>query len=317
MGRICVLLILLILIVPAYGAKKPLPTLITHWENSSMQYKIKKKYFRQEAFSSWDKNFFDQHLLPKTTINYRNSSGSVPGSCLSNLIEGLVKELRESKDNFQDFTLLKGIEFNKKQFAGCIVLKFKDHPFILKLFVENPYSFLHPENKGFRHGCMAVISGGINRFLAGFNRIKNLEITQNLLQQKKQPITIDFPRKWFWKPENSRWFFVKGIDFKESFTLRLPEMYGIVSDEIVSDASIHHIHKHYGSQIFKICKSIDFRLDPNIKNYRLEKKTNTLVAIDTEYFPELLGVKHKIDSDNYFFLHLRIGYKVVRDRFFL
>lgn len=288
--------------------------LTTNWAGHDTSYSISSSTFKvQPIFESFDKAHIEQHLLPRGPISYRNNQiASVTGAHLSSCIEQTIEELKAGK-SFTHVTVVKNKEFHVKQCAGCLVLKFNDHPFILKLFIENPYSFLHPQHKGFQHSQMFFISGGINRYLAGFGRIKNLEhIRKTIAMIPEYTHIIDVPRKWFWLPTNPRYFELHGKGFQErDLLLTLPEVYAIVADEIVTSTPLHTIRKHYGKTIFNICKTLEFCVDPNMKNFRLEQETNKLVLIDTEHFPTLLG--NSLDADNYFFLHLKIGYKVVHD----
>jgi hypothetical protein len=161
---------------------------------------------------------------------------------------------------------------------------------------------------------MSFISGGINRYLAGFGRIKNLHDAQEAIAQTPYANKIDFPRKWFWQPAQNRWFTAHGKKFGDKeLAIEFPEIYGIIADEIVSDVPLHIVRKHHGKDIFRMCQALKFSIDPNMKNFRIEKDTGKLVIIDTEHFPSLLGLDHELHVDNYLSLHLHIGYKVVKD----
>jgi len=296
---------------------QPSKIITTHWVNQPEMFQSRGKHFRYKPlFESFDKDFFETHLLPQNAITYRNDiSKTVHGSHLDSLINQALSQLRDGKKQLTHFTIIKELEFNRSKLAGCMVLKFNDYPFVLKLFIETPQSFHRPRDKGFRHGQLSHISGGINRYLAGFGRIKNLEATQQYIIQNPQlSANIDFPRKWFWQPQKNKWFVLNGKGFgPQEFSVKLPEVYGIVTDEIVTTAPLHYVRKHYGRHIFKFCKSLKFNIDPNMKNFRLEQGTNKLVLIDTEHFPTLLGLTEELQVDNYFSLHLFIGFKVIKD----
>ena len=269
-------------------------------------------------FSSFDYEHIKHNLLPAESISYRNRpENHVKTQTLTKEIENVLEQLRMGKRTFAQFTILKDREFNYKEFSGVIILKFNNYPFVLKMFIENPYSFLHPEQKGFRHGCMAKMAGGLNRYLAGLKRIQNLENAREIIKNMEDlPIELDFPRKWFWLPNNVRWFDLNGTHFKKSektFHVRLPEIYAIVADEIICNKKVSAIKKMYGKRIFKLCQKVKFNIDPNMKNFRLEDGTEKLVLIDTEHFPSVLGFKEEIKADNYFALHIKMGIKAIYD----
>lgn len=294
------------------------PEISTYWVGAQEIYSLKAAYLKEAPiFHSFDKEYFDRHLLPSEPIAYRNDQTKMLNTQqLSEEIDGVIQELKDGKKEFTNFTVLKDREFNQAEFAGLIVLKCNNYPFVVKIFAENPYSFLHPEHKGFRHGCMAKMTGGLNRYLAGFSRISNLEFAKNLISSiDTLPVEIDFPRKWFWQPKNNRWFEVSGANFLQEPNLitQLPEVYAIVADEIVCHKRLSQIRKTHGRTIFKLCQEFKFHIDPNLKNFRLEHGTNKLVLIDTEHFPTVLGFKGEITADNYLSLHIKMGLKAIYD----
>jgi hypothetical protein len=295
------------------------PMITTRWVGEQETYTLSGWHLDQKPlFSLFNKNYFMNHQLPKTPIFYRNSTyKSVLGLTLDRLANDCVQELQEGKKKFKHFIVLKDKEYNYSECAGLIVLKFKNHPFVLKLFLENPISFLQPYKKGFSHGCMSLISGGVNRYLVGFTRIKNLEHTKKLLLNNQEfAHLVDFPRKWFWQPENNKWFELKGMYLSSTkLKAKLPAIYGIIADEIVTDKSVAFVRKQYKDLVFAMCQATQFTIDPNIKNFRIERKTGKLVLIDTEHFISMLGFK-EIKASNRPSLHLQIGMKCIHDFYF-
>lgn len=300
--------------------RKPRPTLTTHWVGDDTTHQLKATYLKENPlFTSFDEQHITAHLLPHGSIAYRRQENqTVESARLSTLAEEAIAELRSGKKKLAHFKILKEFEFNHRKFVGTIVLKYKDYPFVLKLFIENPYSFLHPFEKGFRPYCMAHMTGGMSRYLSGFSRIKNLEATQKFVASHADlPVHIDFPHKWFWFPRNGRWFEVQGIHFKDNkqLTMRLPEVYGIIADEIASDKRIADVRKLYKNGTFQLCKKLNFSIDPNRENFRLEKGTNQLVLIDTENFHGIIGLDHA-DVDNHPALRRKMIAKGTYDLFF-
>ncbi len=190
-----------------------LPEISTHWANDSTTYILRDSHLEEgPIFSVFNKDFFYKRMLPQGTITFRNEpTKKIQGTHLSALIDQLLVELKAKKKKLTDFTLLKAQDFNYREFCGLLVLKFKNYPFVLKLFIEHPKSFVQPYNKGLEPGVFFVMGGGIMRHLTGFTRIKNLEDINTLLQSDPYwSQIVDTPRKWHWLPKDVRGFNVEG-----------------------------------------------------------------------------------------------------------
>ncbi len=298
--KLIIVPILIITPISAQKTPRPLkPEITTRWLDEEKSYQLKATYLKEgPIFKSYNKEHFQSHLLPKGTISFRNNpSASVKTTILAQLAEAAITELRAGKKNLTHFKVLKDREFNRNKFAGVIILKYKEYPFVLKLFVDNPKSFVNPSDKSFRHGCMAKMTGGMSRYLSGLTRIKNLEYAKHLMAITPDlPIALDFPRKWFWLPKNVHWFEVTGKNFdgrKEELHTKLPEVYAIIADEIVGIKNSAKLNKHQ-KNIYALCQKLDFHIDPNMLNFKIEKATNKLVIIDTEYFRGVIGRQDEI-----------------------
>jgi hypothetical protein len=300
----------------AFGQKKAKPVypeFSTSWVDGNEQsktYHLRASYLKEEPiFQSFDKYHFDTHLLPKGELSFRNEpKKKINSAVLSQLAQTAVEELREGKKHLTHFKILKRREFSLKRKVGTIILKYKDYPFVLKLFIESPRSFATPTDKNFKHGIMAKMTGGLSRYLSGFSRIKNLEYTKNFMATNSDvPVKLDFPRKWFWLPEKARWFEVSGKNFGTATpTIKLPEMYAIVADEIVGIKESAKLNK-YQKRIYALCQKMDYQIDPNMLNFKIERATNKLVIIDTECFRKVIGIKEPIYAAS----HQRLRYQLV------
>ena len=136
--------------------------------------------------------------------------------------------------------MLKDSDFNSRSVSGLIILKFKEYPFVLKLFIKTPETFVKPLSEGMIPRFFFRMGGGINRHLSGFTRVKNLEeIRKKIEANPEWNELIDTPRKWFWLPKNPRWIEVRSKNIGPSGELKteLPAMYGIVADFIENDKS--------------------------------------------------------------------------------
>lgn len=302
---------------PAWGLRSPqrLPkaTLTASWSHDhSKEHSTQAWYLKESSiFGVFDRQHFFSHLLPNQPLTLRNNPDkTVDGTVLKKLVDELIQELYEGKYEFSHFTILKGKEFDWKQVAGHMILKFNDHPFIVKLFMENPHSFLHPEAKGFKHRFAIVMNGGVNRYLSGFTRIKNLEFTRHFAPYLSLPHEVDFPRKWFVLPSNVPWFEVKGTFADKQVTATFPAAYAVVADAI-TPAMRHALFKRYGSETFALCKTYNFEIDPGRTNFMLEKDTNKLVVIDTEHYPTILGMRKLLKAKTYGSVNFEIGFKAI------
>ncbi|MBN1549658.1 hypothetical protein JW872_03280 [Candidatus Babeliales bacterium] len=299
------------------------PTVTTYWlhDNEKTFSRYESFYKPESIFEVFDRNFFEDTMVPQAPITFRNDpTQSVNGKVLMEQAEEAVKELKQGKKKLTHFKLLKNKNYDMSDNTGLIVLKYNDYPFILKLFMETPESFITPQDKGLQHQGMYLISGGMNRYLSGLYRIKNMALIKE--EMSKNEIWndfVDFPRKWHWLPEDVDWFEVRGDNFtsEEPLYTQLPSAYGIIVDQIISDVRLGHIKKYYGRSIFKYCKDFNFRPDPNLKNFIVEKDTNKLVCIDTEYFAPLLGMDpNKMDNlEGYWDLHVYAASRFFKEAF--
>ena len=214
-----------------------LPSIKTRLVGTNTYYTLTNSHIEEyPTFKIFDKEFFNNNLLPQKPISYRNdSSKQVDGAVLNQLIEELLVEIAQKKKSFTNFILLQDKDFNEKKLWGLMVLKFKDYPFVLKLFIETPESFVRPFDKGFEPIFFFLMGGGVNRHLTGFTRIKNAHYLRTLFQNDPYWSTkVDIPRKWFWLPKKERWLEITGynIGSQPVQTIEIPGTYSIVAYEI-------------------------------------------------------------------------------------
>jgi len=288
-----------------FRPKDPLiPEMITNWEGEKETYHFKESHLEESAiFGKFDYKHFMEHLLPRGPIEYRiDKSKSVTGKRLDNLAHILVNELYEHKRTFTDFIILKDNDFNYKAISGDLVLKYKNYPFVIKLFIETPESFVKPFSKGWQPAAFFLMSGGINRYLCGFTRIKNRDLSQKKINADPYWSTqnLDFPRKWYGLYKNQTWFALKSQNIgQKQHTIKLPSIYWIICDEIVEDKTKNVLHEEYPTFALDLSNSLDNGLDPHDGNILIEKDTGTRVIIDTEHFPSMVGLKQRIKFTSY------------------
>lgn len=296
------------------------PEIMTYWENdTSKVYRFKScslEYF--PIFKSYDHEHFMENSLPKEEITYRHDkSKSVSGKKLDELIKEFIQELRERKKKFKSFTILKRQDFNTKCYSGNLVASFKDYPFILKLFMETPQSFCSPYSKGWQPALMYHMNGGLNRYLSGFLRIKNLNRVQEAVKNSEEWAKhLDFHRKWFWVAD-APWFIVEGknIGNNQDTKIRMPSIYATVADKVDKIREFTLSNKADRTFALSLCEYLENSIDPHIDNFVVEESSKKVVIIDTEYFPAIVGLKKRLKVDNYLEWYFKLAVKCLKDNF--
>jgi hypothetical protein len=265
-------------------------------------------------FHTFDRIYFEQKLLPRGPIPYRNSpqkkltnnnssstTESVLGETLSAQVENLLHELHELnklskkermrifKTYFTDFTILKSNEFYFKSFSGLIIAKFKKYPFVVKLLIEKPASITMPYNRGIYSMGIFTLSGTV-RHTIGFSRIINSEnIMAKAATHPRWKDRLTLPKKWFWLPKNPSWLKITGhnIGIHGTQSIEVPAIYAVIAEEInCSDTNC----KPNPRECLEVSNFLQCATDPNYSNFRIEDSTGKLAIIDTESFPLLMGL---------------------------
>ncbi|EKD29055.1 MAG: hypothetical protein ACD_79C00096G0002 [uncultured bacterium] len=174
----------------------------------------------ESLFKTFDKKFFNNNMPPEK-ITYRyDKTKSVSKKELNTQLQNLIEEIYNKKKQYKYFKILKQANFNRRKKSGLLILKFKDYPFIVKVFMENPKSFVSPYSKGLCPLLFFNMSGGMCRHLLGFTRIKNLHDLQNkILQDPKWSKKTIFPRKWYLLPKDPKYIKIIGTNFDNKNTI--------------------------------------------------------------------------------------------------
>lgn len=298
------------------------PRLTARWAcNHDKHYSITDSHLEEyPLFVVFNETYFNTHRLPLTDIAYRyNPQESVSGACLDLLIENLLDEIQNGKRKYTDFILLQDKDFNHKKAAGLAVFRFKDYPFILKLFIETPKSFVTPWMKGVLPIWFFYMAGGGNRHTTGLTRIQNMTVIRNKLKNiPKWADFVDTPQKWFWTPKNFKRIELIGnnINGKDSITACIPGTYAIIAEAIEQSEEKTIFDRHKRKIALELCNTLDLFIDPHIDNFMIEKGSNKLVIIDTEHFPTLVGLKEKASYKTYVRWYLGLMRKASYDIFF-
>ena len=300
---------------------KHIPTIHARYINDARTYTIKNSHLEEVIIKLFDKDYFFDHLLPPDNIYFRyDPSQNVLGSTLTALIEELLVEIenlprKQKKICFKHFTIIKNKNTETRDHTGLYVLRFNDYPFILKLFIETPKSFVDPLAKGLEPNCFFYMAGGVGRHILGFTRVQNLEIVQRLI--KADPYwscRVDFPRKWFWLPKDPHWIQLSGKNIGPQKTIRavIPGVYGIVCDEIIWHRPFNLKNYHERILAMSLCNFLQHRVDSHIDNFGIEASTGLIVPIDFERFPDAVGFKRRYFC-GYFDWYSHLSWKMFSD----
>lgn len=267
----------------------------------SFECKLTNQFLRIKPLKQgFDKKYFAKKLIPKNTnISYKNNKGSVNSQELSQLAEKVLQEVKDGKQTFTDFTILKCKDFNFKNLSGLLVLKYKKYPFVLKLSIEHPHTMVKPYTKSFEANCIFMIGGNF-RHLSNFTRIPNLENLKKILSYNPYYLEkIDFPRKWYWQPKNNYNLEITWhkSDYRPEEKIIIPSTYATLSDFIEVDDS--QSQRELNKVALKISRDTGFLVDPHAGNLVINKDTGKHTMIDTENFRLILGVDHSLNAQTY------------------
>lgn len=323
----CATIVILLVCRPSAGRSihRPhdpkMPTLRVSWEGSDKSYVVKSYYLQEYPFFKVaNLSYLMRHELPDAPISYRHDNQQVVnGLRIKQQIDQLINEIHKKKTKFTDFVLLQDKDFNRNSRCGLIVVKSKHYPFVVKLFMEHPESFINPYNKGIEPIFFYFMGGGVNRHLTGLTRIRNRELVlEKLAQSPTWKDRVDIPRKWFWLPAENRWMILKGyhIGSKEYQELKIPSVYCIIADAIEADRKFSLKSVDDRNLALELCNDIQLNIDPHITNFIIEKESKKLVIIDTEHFPTIVGLEARKTFPSYFAWYSHLVAKFCKDTLF-
>jgi hypothetical protein len=305
-----------------------MPEISTRWldDPCSPVYRLKSFYLREHPlFTTFDKEHVDSHLLPAGEISYRSDKNkTVNRDELTNIIAETVNEIYKYNKKppclDEHFIILKKLNFDWQSHAGLLVLKFKKYPFVVKLFMETPQTFVNPSSKDIQQAASFIMSGGVNRYMLGFTRIKNLEALRTRIATSPYWSSfIDTPRKWFWIPSSARWFELTGHNLGTnqcSYQVQLPSVYVLLCDAIESDNRFNLFHRKECELSLNLARFLGPGADPHIYNFMREAQTGKIIIIDTEHFPSIVGLREPLVYKNYPSLYGQLANKFLKDYFF-
>ncbi len=296
-----------------------IPMITTRWVGDETSYTLRKYHLEEyPLFQLFDKNYFEKNMLPQSSISYRyDTAKSVEPQIISNLIEELLTEIKNGKHTFSHFSILQCKDYNFKNAKGLLIVKFNDYPFVVKLFIETPDSFVSPFDKGIEPIFFFFMGGGINRHISGFTRLKNREFIISQLAQSQWHEKVEIPRKWHWIPKECKWIEIKGLNIgskKEQIT-QFPGTYCIIADAIEMERGLSLFNTEDKKMALELCNFLNLWIDPHMKNFMIEKSTKKFTIVDTEHFPSFVGLREKVNFDSYSNWYFHLAGKCWRNAF--
>ncbi|MCX5924234.1 MAG: hypothetical protein NTZ68_02335 [Candidatus Dependentiae bacterium] len=270
------------------------------------EHRLKSNFLRLRPIKKgFDQQFFDEKYLTKGFIKFRDKTGKVSTRILSKLANELVEEIKVGQQKFTHFDILKDKDFNYKTLSGLIVAKFKNYPFVIKISIEHPHTMIQPFSKSFETDCIFVLGGNL-RHLSNFTRIANLERIKSIL--KDNPFfanSLDFPRKWYWRPDRCHDLKVVWSCNDTTEEMFLPSVYATISDFIKTDKI--QPQQELNKIAMKVAMDTGFLIDPHAGNFVIEQGTNKVILLDTEDFRMIAGLEQSMKAKKYFGWYIELA----------
>lgn len=253
--------------------------------------------------TTYDKNYYKKKMFPcNKKIKLRNNKDSINSKDASEEINKAIQELMNVKRGNVPARsiILKDQDWNYSNHSGLVIVKLKNYPFVLKVYRETPYTFSRPFTKGIAPILFFRTGGGLTRHLSGLTRIPSSEIVYHYISRSEAwKDKVSLPRKWMWMPKKPSWLLISG---KENFSFNaiIPSLYAIVCDEINIERSFSVFNEEDRQSSVTITNLLEGKLDNNISNFVIEKETQKIIIIDTEYFSTMLGLKEPIHWTSYY-----------------
>lgn len=295
------------------------PALIVKGDQDDVEYLAMSSHFEKRIFELFDKDFFFKNLFPQSIELIEG--GTLSNNQISADLERVLSEIAQGKKKFAHFSIIQKKNFNFRKKCGLLILKHKEYRIVVKLFIENPQSFIEPGWKGFEPNFIFFLSGGIGRQLAGFTRVKNRQHVQTVIKESDYwSSRVTIPRKWFWLPSSTDWITIVGkkINQQETIKTKIPGVYAVIADFIgvKEDDRYRDIRNQ---KIMDLCNFLDMYVDPHENNFIVthnEFHGLHIYLIDTEHFPSMVGLEEKVYFKNHSEWFGFLAFKCLKDAYF-
>ena len=303
------------------------PIVTARWKGQKQGKTLINRYFRQHPLFMFGTKDILEDLIPDT-ISYANDpTQSVQKAELSVIINNGITEIKNRKwklrrkKNLTDFVILQDKNFSYRNLCGLIVLKFKDYPFVAKVFMERPDTFLEYFIKGFEPIFFFYMTGGVNRHISGLTRAKNLKLMKkeiSYLEPWNQ--IIEFPRKWYWLPENNQEIELIGENIiqNKTITTQFPSIYVIIADAVDTKNQIDIPTAKRKKIVMQFTNDVYTYLDPHFDNFIFHKDPTgrqpyKIIIVDTEHFPSITGFEKAKYYKNHHNWYINLANKCLGD----
>ncbi len=306
------------------------PNVTVRWEGEKKSFTVFDYHYRQHPlFTFGTKDILDD-LLPDQISYVNDQNKTVSNQNITRLIDQAIKEIKKKKRRIKhakqtkEFDILQDKNFSYRRGCGLLVMKFKNYPFVVKLFIERPETFLKYQIKGMEPVFFHFMTGGVNRHISGLTRIKNLRLMQSEIAKLEQwKNIIDFPRKWYWLPKDSKDIELIGKDIVPQRTIAtsIPGTYAIIADAIDTNHQVDMSIAKMKKIIIQFSNDTYTYLDPHFDNFIFYKdKTSQnpykIVIVDTEHFPTLVGIEAAVRFKNHHGWYMNLAKKCTHDMYF-
>jgi hypothetical protein len=305
------------------------PQITARWKGETGGVTVYDRNFTQYPLFAYGTADILNDLLPEK-IPYADQSGHITRVEIERLIEEAWQEISTRKrkvkkaKQLKAFTILQYKNFSFRRGCGLLVLKFKNHPFVLKLFVEKPETFINPYIKGMEPIFFHFMAGGVNRHVSGLTRVKNLNLIKEIVSNDPTwGPHICFPRKWYWIPKNNKEIELIGKNIAEhDITLHIPSMYAIIADYIDTEHQLDLPLAERKKMVMDFSNDIAVYLDPHFNNYVFHpaiidgKESYKITIIDTEHFPTIVGLENECNFKTHFDWYMHLVGKCTYDMYF-
>lgn len=269
----------------------------------------------EHVFDAYNAAYLQRFMLPQERLSARhNPEHQIDTARIKRVVEQLIADVLAGKREYQGVKILKNKDFNRHQKVGLLIVELIEFPLVIKLFIENAQSLVSPFGKGLEM-TMVFLGGGAWRHTEGFTRFKNLEDLKNYVATN--PTWRDkvvFPRKWFYLPEDPRWLTIKAVNVGEpgERIVQIPGIYAVICEKIEK----HPVKTVPLETSLAFCTDVEYVMDPHVRNFMIERETEKIAIIDTEYFPWLLGFREKMQPVNsYVTWYANLAGKSLADKF--
>ena len=156
---------------------------------------------------------------------------------------------------------------------------------------------ISPFSKSYEASGIFIMGGNL-RHLTNFTRITNLKRIKELLCFNPFYLyNVDFPRKWYWKPDNGYDLEIKWKCGKQTDFSKIPSIYAVIGDFIFTEE--YQPHYELNKLSMKVATDVGFLIDPHAGNILIEKNTRKYVLLDTENFRLMTGLDTPMNATKY------------------